>query len=894
LRRYLLTFTFLAISIFGFSQTILDTPVLISESAPLTSFLIRFEEQHEVKFFFADEWLQGYSVDAQLNGRTLKNVLTEVLLGSEVTFELMFDYAVIFRKDPAGEILRDSILRTAAAAKKDIEERVIGDRKNYQPGKQVVITGLVKDEFSSLPLSGVVVVVNDKQGSETDADGRYKLTLQGGEYVIGYRYVNYREKVIDLKVYSNGVINVVLEETPIILDEVVVSDQAILNRRVGQSSLRLTDVRRSPTFLGERDVIKQIQNQPGVTTVGEVASGFNVRGGGVDQNLVLYDGVPIFNTAHAFGFFTAFNSDALSQVTFYRGGIPAEFGGRVSSVLNITSKEGGPQKWTGGGGIGIISSYLTAGGPIRKDSTTINASFRTSYSDWALDMAKSNYRNIQNSSLSFYDGSVKFAHKFTARTKLTASGYTSLDRFSLLNDTLYNSRNIAVNLQLDHALNSKLFSSVALSFGKYAYKVQEEDPATASELEYSITYPSLKFDFNYDGTHKLSFGLHNTFYDFNPGSLKPGTPESNARDIDIRNERSLESALYFSDAFNLEEDILIEAGMRLSIFNRIGPGTVYKYAPDKPMETWNITDSTQYSSGEIMKTYFGLEPRLSVKYSLGPDDAIKLGYNRMFQYLHLVSNTAAVTPVDVWQSSNSYFKPQVADQISLGYYRNLKEDTYEAFAEVFYKSVQNVLDFKDGANLILNKHLETALLKGKGKSYGIETSVSKIKGRLQGSVSYTFSRSWRKIDGRYSDEKINKGDWYPSNYDQPHVTTVNWRYGISRRIFFSGTFTYRTGRPMSLPVSSYEIDGVPVLNFSDRNLYRIPDYHRLDVAFIIEGNHKRKKLWDGTWVVSFYNAYGRRNAYSVFFQDDGRGDLKPYKLSVIGSIVPSLSYSFKF
>jgi hypothetical protein len=383
-------------------------------------------------------------------------------------------------------------------------------------------------------------------------------------------------------------------------------------------------------------------------------------------------------------------------------------------------------------------------------------------------------------------------------------------------------------------------------------------------------------------------------YDFNPGSLKPANPESNAKDIDIRNERSLESALYFSDAFNLQEDVLIEAGMRLSVFNRIGPGTIYKYAPDRPTETWNITDSTQYSSGKIMKTYFGLEPRLSIKYSLSPDDAIKLGYNRMFQYLHLVSNTAAVTPVDVWQSSNSYFKPQIADQISLGYYRNLKEDMYEAFAEVFYKNVQNILDFKDGANLILNKHLETALLKGKGKAYGIETSVSKIKGRLQGSVNYTFSRSWRKIDGRFSGEKINKGDWYPSNYDQPHVATVNWRYGISRRHFFSGTFTYRTGRPMSLPVSVYEVDGVPVLNFSDRNLYRIPDYHRLDIAFIIEGNHKRKKLWDGTWVVSFYNVYGRRNAYSVFFQNDGSGDLRPYKLSVIGSIVPSLSYSFKF
>jgi hypothetical protein len=506
---------------------------------------------------------------------------------------------------------------------------------------------------------------------------------------------------------------------------------------------------------------------------------------------------------------------------------------------------------------------------------------------------KSNYKNIRNSSVSFYDGSFKFAHKFTKRTKLTASGYTSLDRFSLVNDTIYNSRNIAANLQLDHAFSSKLFSSAALSFGKYSYKVQEEDPATAFDLQYSVTYPSLKFDFNYDGRHKLSFGLHNTFYDFNPGSLKRTSQESNAKQVDIRNERSLESAVYISDAFNLRENVLIEAGVRMSMFNRVGPGTTYKYAPDKPMETRYITDSTQYSAGKIMKTYYGFEPRLSIKYSLGSNAAIKLGYNRMFQYLHLVTNTAAVTPVDIWQSSNPYFKPQVADQVSIGYYRNLDEDMYEAFTEVFYKTVQNILDFKDGANLILNKHLETALLKGRAKSYGIEASVSKIRGRLLGSVNYTYSRSWRRVNGPYESEKINKGDWYPSNYDQPHVATVNWRYGISRRHFFSGTFTYRTGRPMSLPLSGYTVDGIPVLNFSDRNLYRIPDYHRLDFAFIIEGNHKRKKLWDGTWVVSFYNVYGRKNAYSVFFQDDGSGHLRPYKLSVIGSIVPSLSYSFK-
>ncbi|HYG21005.1 MAG TPA: TonB-dependent receptor, partial [Ohtaekwangia sp.] len=630
------------------------------------------------------------------------------------------------------------------------------------------------------------------------------------------------------------------------------------------------------------------------TTVGEVATGFNVRGGGVDQNLVLYDGVPVFNTSHALGFFTAFNSDAVSQVSFYRGGIPAEYGGRVSSVLSIASKEGPFDKWSGGGGIGAISSYLTVGGPIKKDTTSVIASVRASYSDWVLGAIKSNYRNLANSAMTFYDASLKVTHKFSDRTKLNVSGYTSLDEFSLVNDSIYASRNITASAQLNHAFSEKLFSLISLNFGRYGYTVREEDPANAFNLAYHITYPSLKIDFNYDGEHKLYFGLHNTLYDFNPGSLKPTHAESAARTIGLPNERSLESALYGGGSFNLSENVLIEAGLRTSLFRRFGPGILYAYASDKPRETGNIVDSTEFSSGENMKTYYGIEPRLSVRYSLSDNASLKLGYNRMFQYIHLVTNTAAVTPVDIWQSGNAYFKPQVADQISVGYYRNLKEDTYEAYTEVFYKHVSNVLDFRDGANLILNRHLETALLPGNSRAYGIEVSVNKVRGRLIGTLNYTFSRSWRRVDGTFQQDKINDGDPYPAHYDQPHVATLNWRYGISRRHFFTGSFTYRTGRPMSLPLSGYKVDGVPVVDFSERNLYRMPDYHRLDIAFVIEGNHKRKKLLDGTWVISFYNAYGRKNAYSVFFKDDGRGYITPYKLSVVGSIIPSVSYSFKF
>jgi hypothetical protein len=730
--------------------------------------------------------------------------------------------------------------------------------------------------------------------TESDGGGRYQLVLVPGEYVLTYHSANHDDVVIDLAIYDDGVLNIDLQPSPIILDEVVISDQVTLNKAIGQTSLIMSQIRRSPAFLGEIDLIKQVQSQPGVTTVGEVASGFNVRGGGVDQNLVLYDDVPVFNTSHALGFFTAFNSDAIGEASFYRGGIPAQYGGRASSVLNIVSREGDPKKWTGTGGIGIISSHLTLGGPIKKDTTSLIVSLRSSYSDWMLNVIKSDYEDLKNSSLKFYDGSVKLSHKLTDKSKLTLSGYASSDAASLASDTTFYWSNAAVSLRYDHVFSNKLFSSVSLSYGEYRFRLRDRDAPTAFDLASSISYPSLKFDFQTDGQHKFSFGFQNTYYEFDPGRLKPISDESNVRNIKMKTEQSLESALYFSDAFYLSEKLLVEAGLRYSLFNNLGPSTVYRYKAGVSREIENIEDSTVYQHMQISNTYHGIEPRVSLRYSINENSSVKVGYNRMFQYMHLITNTAAVTPTDIWQSANTYFKPQIADQLSAGIFKNYHDNMFETFAEIYYKKVENVLDFRDGADLILNNHLETALIIGVGNSYGAEFSVSKIKGRLLGSVNYTYSRSLRKSEGGTNTEQINRGETYPSNYDQPHVVNLNWRYGISRRLFFSGNFVYHTGRPVSLPTSGYSIDGVPVSNFSDRNQYRIPDYHRLDVAMIVEGNHKLKKFWAGNWVISFYNVYGRKNAYSVFFVDNGKGVLKPYKLSVVGTMIPSISYSFKF
>lgn len=879
-------------------QMQLSQAITLSQSEVPISF-IRFMEKVEresgVRFFYEPSWVAYLSINRAYTSLPLSRILDQVLEGSDITYTPLNEYGIILIKDPSREIERQRLLTKAVAERKKIEQLLIGNPTDFHPDKKLVLRGMVTDEKTNMPVKNATVTLLDSdKGIVTTDQGTYELTLAPGSYLISFRHANYSEKIVDLQIFANGRLNMVMEEVPILLEEVVVTDQAIVNQSIGQATLRVSDMKRAPVFLGEVDVVKQVQTQAGVTSVGELAAGFNVRGGGTDQNLVLYDGIPVFNTSHALGFFSAFNADAISQVSFYKGGIPAEFGGRASSVLNVTSKEGEYNRWTGSGGIGFISTFLTIGGPIKKDTTSIIASVRATYSDWMLDLVNSDYTMLDNSSVKFYDGSFKLAHKFSTKTKIIFSGYANSDQLRLTNDTLFQWSTIAASARIDRTVNDRLFYSVTLGAGNYKYTFTEPDAAEAFKLTYGVFYPTLKVDFNYNINNPVAFGLQAVYYNFKPGMLKPTTATSLTPHISIADENSLEAGLYFSKSVKLGNRISMDAGIRYALYARLAPGTVYHYQAGEPLEPQHVIDSTVYSKGSIIKFYHGPEPRLSARYSINQSSSVKLGYNRLYQFVHLITNTAAITPVDVWQSSNGYFRPQLADQVSAGYFRTLNENVVEVYGELFYKHLANILDFKDGANLILNDKLETALLPGTAKAYGVELSAAKNRGRLQGAVNYTFSRSLRQVNGKYDIEKINNGKFFPANFDLPHVVNFTWRYGISRRHFFSGNFTYHTGRPVSLPAHIYYVDGIGVSDFPERNTYRLPDYHRLDIAFIIEGNHRRKKLWDGTWVISVYNVYGRKNAYSVFFQEDQWGALKPYRLSVVGAIIPTVNYTFKF
>jgi hypothetical protein len=866
------------------------------EGKSLIDVFSQLEKKYPVRFFYLPEWLDQIKFEKSYQGKTLGAALDEVFSGTDINYTTLYDYAIIFSKDPSRALERDRILSDARNEKRKIPVFNFGTKGNGSQGKKVQISGIVKDSKSNEPIGGVNVAISGGGAVTTTPDGKYQFSIPVGEYVISYRYLNYEEYVIELNAFDNGKIDVNIEEIPRLLDEVVITDKSMSNveGKVGVTSIKIADMKKMPAFLGEVDIIRQIQVLPGVTSVGEVSSGFNVRGGGADQNLIQYDGVTIFNNSHVFGFFSGFSSDAIKDATFLKSGISSEFGGRISSVLNITSKEGSYEKWNAEGGIGLISSHLTVHGPIKKNVSSVMFSARSSYSDWLLKAFTRDYPSVQNSSVGFYDASMKLTHKFSEASKLSFSGYVSHDRFSLPSDTTFAWNNMAGSLKLDHIFNERLQGTFLLSYGQYAYEVTDSDPLTAYKLNYKISYPALKGDIVYDwGRHKTMLGVNSVLYTIQPGSLAPTAPTSGAALINIADEKAFENAFFISDAINLWENLHIDVGIRLSMFSKLGPGLVRNYQPGLPLSESTVVDSVQYGAGKVIKNFIGPEPRFSMTYVLSPQSSIKAGFNRMYQYIHLISNSVAINPIDIWQTSNQFFQPQIGDQVSAGYFQNLNSGMFELSVEGFYKKINNILDFKDGADLVLNPHLETALLSGRGKSYGVEFAANKVRGRLSGSLNYTYSRSLRQVKSSMEGATINGGKIFPSNFDQPHVINLNWKYGLSRRFAFTGNFTYHSGRPITVPVSYAVIDHIPIVTFSERNQYRVPAYHRLDLALVIEGSHRRQKFWDGTWTISLYNAYGRKNVYSVFYKQGSNGLQQAYKLSIIGTVLPSISYRFK-
>ncbi len=776
--------------------------------------------------------------------------------------------------------------------------QIFGDStKVTDLSKRVSLTGAIVTAADKKPMSGAALFVDGlKYGNNSDQNGKYFITLPPGKYKLTVRHLGMAPLQHKIAIYINGVMNFEMTEKAEALEEVVVrarkEDDNIKEPLAGVMKLNITEIKRMPAFMGEVDVIRNIQLLPGVSSVGEGSAGFNVRGGRVDQNLVLMDDGMVLNPSHALGLISNFNPDAIEDFSLYKGNIPAQFGGRTSSVLSVRTRNGDFNKFKAKGGLGLLSGRIALEGPIVTDKTSFLTAARFSYSDWVLKSV--NNIDVKNSAASFYDINGNLTHKIGKGSSLSLLYYLGHDYFRFSSKFGYEYATQLVTLRWKQLLSKQLGSTFSAVMGNYDANLSDLDPQNARSFGNGMSYIQLKESLlSTSGENQaINFGAEVTFY--SPRPEKSGPLGSNSATLSQKIQKSggIEMAIYADEDFNIGKSISIAAGLRYSLFQNYGPDTVYQYQPGVSKSIASITDTAHFTSKQAIKSYGGLEPRLSARFSLNNKSSVKASYARLRQYIHLVSNTTATTPVDIWQVSNTHFLPQIADNFSLGYFRNSKENIYELSAEVFYKTTSNIIDYKDFSKIILNRHLETDVLQGDGKAYGLELYAKKNTGAWTGWISYTFMRSLIKMNGVHPDERINLGKWYPSNYDKPHNFSLTASHKLGKNMRFGTNFNYSTGRPISAIESYYTSGPTSIPLFSERNTYRIPDYWRVDISITI--NSVLKKV-DDNLTFSIYNLLGRANAYSIYYQQqDAIAKLQSYKLSILGSALPSITYNLIF
>ncbi|OOG71893.1 TonB-dependent receptor domain-containing protein [Algoriphagus sp. A40] len=773
-------------------------------------------------------------------------------------------------------------------------------KSNTKEGTSVAqsfeVRGKIRDNEMKTVIPGALFSIPQLElAAQTDVKGEFSIQVPEGTYIGYFSSMGKQTEQKILKVYRNQELEVTLFESVSELDLVTVTDRAIdanvMSTLPGATRMPMEELKLLPPLLGEVDVIKSMLLLPGVSTVGEGASGFNVRGGGVDQNLILMDGAPVFNPSHMFGFFSIFNQDAVNDATLYKGDIPAQYGGRLSSVLDIQTISGNTEEWSLNGGVGFLSSRLGVNGPLN-DKTQLMATVRAAYPTWVLKKIPN--VSVSESSTNFLDGNLRLDHQINERNSLTLSGYTSTDYFRFGADTAYTWQTNLASLKWKAYWGENLGSEVNLTYSGYRYSVLGEGTPLDFELKSTIDNLGFQQQFEWSGAklEGLQFGYQINSYQMGMGDLIPNSEESLVIPEQIQDEKGIEGALYLQMPWKVNDRLQGQIGLRYSHFAALGPKEVYVYESGVQMEPETITDTLYYNSGDVIKSYGGFEPRFTLRYAFTEDFSVKASANRSIQYLHLLTNNFAAAPVDLWKLSDSYIQPQKAWQYALGLYKNLNQNKIETSLEVYYKDMPSIIEYRDGAQLFLNPTLETDLVMGSGYAYGSEFLIRKNSGKLNGWISYTFSRTLRKVVPEYGDA-INNGEYFPANWDQPHDLTVVTTWQPVRRVSFNATFNYRTGRPITLPSGIYEIGDDIVIDYQERNQARIPDYHRLDLGMTYYFYQKKNSNYKSYITLSFYNVYARRNAFSWFFQPTPElGIPKSYRLAVIGTVIPSVTYNF--
>jgi len=885
-------------------------------------FVQKVEAQSNFHFYYNPSQFDSTTITISVTNAHLPSVLDRIFANTDLHYFIDKDNHVFITKgfslaanlpygffngeqDTTANIAKNESNSSAYISQKKAKEEIsienklfnIGIKRNEVPAGKVNVAGYIRDAQTGESISGGVIYLDHPRVQvSSDQFGYYSLILPAGRHTLNIIAPGMFDTKRQVMLYSDGKFNIGMDEKVTRLKEVLVEagkEKNVRSTTMGMDKLTMAAIKQIPAVMGEVDVLRAVLTLPGVKSVGEASTGLNVRGGATDQNLILFNGANIYNPSHLFGFFSAFDPDVIKDVTLYKSSIPAKYGGRISSVLDITSLDGNDKKISGSAGIGPLTSKVTLEGPIVNSKTTFVAGVRTTYSNWLFKVLPKDYAK---SRANFEDGTIHINHKINNKNNIYVNGYISGDKFNLNSDTTYQYHNKNANINWKHNFNNRFYGVLSAGIDHYDYSVAfNADSVNAYDLKFSINQYKANLDFSYflSNKHTLTFGASSLMYDIHSGSLSPLGKTSLVIPDTLEAEHALESALYLSDHYNVSSKLSFDGGIRYSMFNYMGAKHVNSYAPDLPKDLNNVVATNYYPSGKIIKTYMGPEFRLSGRYSLSDNTSIKASANSLRQYIHMLTNTTTISPTDVWKLSDPNLQPQLGTQVALGLYKNFKNNTIETSVEVYYKWFTHYLDYRSGAVLIMNHHIETDVINTKGKAYGVEFLLKKSTGKINGWLSYTYSRSFLKQDDPTAAEKINNGAEYPSNFDQPHNFTFIGNYRFTHRFSVSLNTTYSTGRPITLPIAEYDYAGSVRVLYSDRNAYRIPDYFRTDLSMNLEGNHKIHQLTHNSWTLGVYNLTGRKNAYSVYFISEN-GQIHGYKLSIFGSAIPFITYNIRF
>lgn len=866
------------------------------------------EKNSDYHFFFLDDWLDSTPMTFSFKSKKIEEILNTVFKESKINYYIHNDNLIILTN---GNLIKKSIYDGNNMKPKDLESIMINPKDKIDEGfikigretleKKVAytISGFIKNDKNESPIQGVTIFEKEKNIYTTsNKDGYYQINLPYGKNKLETSFVGFDYNHKKLIVYNNGILNFSLSPKSEELDEVIINIDKKNNTKQtigGISQIKAQDIKNIPLVLGERDILKVAITLPSIKSAGEGAEGVNVRGGKVDQNLFLLDNGIIYNPTHFLGLFSAINPFTTNNLKIYTGNIPSEYGGKLSSVFEITTKDPSIDKFKGEASIGPVTGNFNVEIPIIKNKSGLNLGIRSTYSDWVLGFI--NNKKFDNSNVYFYDVIGKYTHFFNNKNSLKLTGYNSKDKYQIASDTINKYRNTMFSLNWRRNFNEKSRGNLILSNSTYSFDIDyKADNTKGFYLTYKINETNLKLKMKYDysHTHKLIYGLESKLYNINPGTIIPNGNNSKVTSLNIPKERAIENGFFISDDFFVSKKLNFNLGLRLNQYLAFGPSKQRQYKKGKPKNETTFIKSIKYNNNKIFKTYHNLSYRFSSRYSFYNSLSLKASYNKAFQYIHRLNNNTTATPIDTWRLSDSNIVPQESSQFSLGLFKNIDDHDIKLSLEGYYKKYHNILDYKVGATLLLNKQIETQIIQGKGKSYGIEFLLKKDVGKLNGWLSYNYSRSLIQFNSMFEEERVNNGNFFPTNYDKPHDLNLILNYKFTKRYSLSTNFTYQTGRPITYPTGKFTYQDTEYLTYSNRNQFRIPDYFRLDLGINIEGNHKIKKFAHSFWNISVYNVLGRNNPYSVFFQTSSTGNVKAYQSSIFSHPIPTITYNFKF